>query len=237
MADKNIFGKNIIKKDNDDKGNKNVKLSKDIQYINILGEYNEFAFLYCVNNAYQYLNCNVLDIKDMRKVDLAEKIISNSDIILENTDKVDGSLNLFLLIVKYFFDEVFNIEKGSRADRFRNRGYELIEEATGEKGNHFDIEDVVTIFISLLRTTVNMESDKEQISSFEVGINIEDVDLIHEIKDDKRINLNDLNKKTGLIKSKNDKDIQLIMDVFYTNLIIFLTGALQTRGKFKSSEE
>lgn len=216
---------------------------RNINYIKIINEMDKPAFEYCVSLLYSLYNYRVIQPKDIRKIDIQEHLCRVENQIPEDfRKKTIGTYDFYLLIIQHLFNKYFICKEGSKAEKYKERGNELIEAALNEKGSLSDIEDIFLIMLSLIHQIPDKLDGKEKIEISDCRIQFEecDAELIQSLMDSKRIAAIMKGIKPGgfniVVGTLSDNEIQMTSRFFYINNVVFLARALQNMGKFELEE-
>ncbi len=214
-----------------------ILVSKQIDYVKIIDDMNDVAFAFCMEYLYPVFNYQILEVEDVRRIDLKENLCRMQNAFKRDAKgKNSGFLNHYLSLIKLYLDDQLKCAEGSRAARAKVRAYEAIEKALEEvnKDNSLDIEDCVLIFVSLIREYVKQinAGESEPISNVTNELVLQDADTLTTVYNSGikamggPVKLN-IPIVKGLLQM-DDKD----MKVLYINSIIFLCAGLQSRGVF-----
>lgn len=205
----------------------------------IAGERN--AWEYCIQKLFPLMNYKVLTIEDVRPVDLKEWLsrISNK-IPYKAKELYPGTDDFYMFMLKLYLDEKISCRKGTRAEKYKKRAYELINEAKTNTSLYCTF-DALMIMLSLFRPI----KDKLDIYNERVILNptitvqLEDADLLYSIYNNKKLFPGNVIEKKGRWKkiSLTESETKDVVTFFYVNSIILLTRMLQDRGAFCKQEE
>ena len=212
-----------------------------IDYIKLIDDMSDKAFQFCVDQLYPMCNYRVIQKKDIRRIDLKERLLGFNSIVPKNDGKEQGALNYYLFVLTLYFDSFLRCEAGSKAEKYRNRAMELMESALSDDGTIEDVEDIVQIYIALFRSLNNRfnEMDKYVAVGLTFDVFKEDADMLKEIWEHKKLVPNGIVEKTGLLDKifGTDYEKKIAIKLAYINNVIFLCRCLQNRGVFAMEEE
>lgn len=207
------------------------EVQKSIDYIDIVNQMHEETFRFCINKLFSVFNYCYLTKDDIRKIDFIEQLMKMQIEFSEySKGKHIGMLNYYLDIVEKYYDCLIKCEEKSRAEKCKNRGYEVIENAIKSNGTLYDVEDSIVILMCLFRELEN--SDTKVLSDMTISITRDDVDLLDRLIEYKFQGRGAIVKKPGILeKIKSNSDQSEREDkIMYINSVLFLALGLQERG-------
>ena len=201
---------------------------KRIEYVKLIEQMNDETFKLCLKKLYPLFNYSVINMENMRKIDLEDQLERIQDKFYKNSKgKNKGFLNYYLDILKKYYDVL--IECDDKAERCRNRGREVIQNAVSKDGTRYDIEDGIILLLCLYR-----EKSKgiKVINDVNTSASTDDIEYIDKIVEYRIQQGKNLVKKTGMIKNMiaDDSDSEFDSKVFYVNSVLFFCMGMQDRG-------
>ncbi|MBR3598425.1 MAG: hypothetical protein IKL53_00955 [Lachnospiraceae bacterium] len=217
-----------------------VKVSvKDIDYIKIVDEMSDTAFEFCVAYLYPLYNYRVLQETDIRRIDLKENLMRINSMIPSDF-KGMGVLNYYLYEMKLYFESLLICKEGCRAEKYKERAMDAIDNALSDDGNIEDVDDAFFCFMTLLHTLRDkFNNDKKYtIINSSFGVEKMDADVIKDLYENKEKTPEGITGKTGLIDKvlSTEYGKGCARKFFFVNNIVFLTRALQNFGVFDMEE-
>ena len=212
-----------------DKKKENLSLIKSLEYISIVDDMSEEAFNFCVSNLYSLFEYKVIKQEEVRRVDLKEKLVGLEKQIPADEKEYHGMLDYYFWIMKVYFKDIINCKSRSRAEKYRKRVYEAMNDALSENGTIEDVDDVFLGFMVLFRAYKNDQTYIEP--SF--GIEGDDIKLLEYLRDKTKIKRKKVfDPNTGL-----DDKAKTASKIMYINNIIFLSRALQHFGGYQEENK
>lgn len=211
----------------------------DLDIVDIVDNLSDRAFNFCLEQLYPICRYTVLQQKDVRRVDLEEKLIElNKQMPISDM----GTLNAYLYTLKLYFENFLKCKKGTMVEKYRNRAIELINDASKKTLTIADVDDIVLIFVSLFRQQEKnfdkMDKFEYTIPAFTLNAYKRDAKLLKKIKNHKNLVPNGIGAKPGSVNQvmvpKYSK-IKMAEFIYVTN-ILFLCRNLQNRGEFAMEE-
>lgn len=198
----------------------------------------EKAFEFCVDNLYSFLGYNVISKSEVRPVDLKEFLFKLPSYIPDQAKPLySGTDDFYLYLVKMYLDQRMSCKPGSRAEKYKNRAYELIKEAKTNVSLNCTY-DALMIMLSLFRPwNGRLESYKKMwIIDPTITVELEDAELLKNIFDNKEHFPEKVVEKKGVIDHLfgTDYENNRARRFFFINSILLLTRMLQDRGQFEA---
>jgi len=192
----------------------------DINYSKIIDAMSSEAFEQFSENVYNELHYNVLTLAEVRKVDAKEKLISMIKTTITGKDK---SLDFYVSEIKKYLDNYVLCKKGSRAESYMAKANNLIASIEKNKRTDNDIEDVVKLYISLMRRSLHSKED--EIDNLNFSVSSDDYQFIKglltkKLKSKKRVAIN--------LPSQSKENKELV----YIDTALYLTRILEKEGEF-----
>lgn len=161
---------------------------RSIDFVKYIDEINNNTFSVILDNLYQVLNYKVLKISDIRRIDLAEKIVSTISVGQAGAG-VDANQGMayFASSLKLYLNTYIKCVEGSRAAKYFERLNELLDQVVKYDYDENDIQDILTVFISLFRVCKKGELEKGKehfvINDLTVSLSPDDLAILDWIKD------------------------------------------------------
>lgn len=207
------------------------EVQKSIDYIDIVNQMHEETFRFCIEKLFSFFDYCYLTKDDIRKIDFIEQLMKMQiDFSEYNKGKHIGMLNYYLDIVEKYYDCLIKCEENSRAERCKNRGYEVIENAVKSSGTLYDIEDSIVILMCLFRELGN--SDAKILTDMTISITRDDIDMLDRLIEYKFQGRGAVVKKPGILEmiKSNSNQSEREEKIMYINSVLFLALGLQERG-------
>lgn len=197
----------------------------EIKYLDIIDNLSENGFRQFSKSVYEQLHYSVLTLDELRKVDVKEKLISFVKTTITGKDK---SLDFYVGEIKKYLDNYVACKKESRAENYLSKANNLITAIEKKKRTDNDIQDIVKIYISLMRRS--MHSKEDEIDNLNFSLSAKDYDFVKSVltkklKSKKKVSLN--------LPSQSTDNKEL----FYINTVLYLTDILEKEGEFLQEEE
>lgn len=208
-------------------------------YKAIMDEMNEYAFSFCKGILFPICDYKVLEIEDIRPIDLAEKLTELSDnLYAQRANKsITGTVNWYIYIMRMYFDQFLSCKTGSRAEKYKHRAKELMDQVTTDDWTSQNGRDIVLIFLSILHVFDSFEQMQTH-SAVDLSLSIdqEDAILLKKVWDNMTPMVS-TEKKNLIVKEISRHGIEQQATKFaYIMNIIYLTQLLQERGAFNAGE-
>ena len=211
----------------------------------LLNGLSEPAFRFCVDKLYPLFNYRILKKEDIRRIDLLEQLT----ILFESIPKTDegktrGSCNYYFYIIRKYFNSFMGAVKGDQAEKYQKRIFEIMDLTNHDSLLFDEVEDVLTVFISSIRTLKQanqLDGKRYLFYNCRLDLEVDDADLLESIWKNKNFIPNDIvqKKKRGIAtrnKSKDDKEIDFALKFTYINSLLYLARGLDQRGEFGAEE-
>lgn len=213
--------------------------AKSIDYIEIVDEMSDAAFLFCVSYLYPLYNYRVLKETDIRRIDLKENLMRISSLIPNELNKM-GVLNYYLFELKLYFENTLTCKAGSRAEMYKKRAVSAMEKALSEEGNIKDVDDAFLGFMTLLHTLRDKISGNSKCTIIKPSFSVEqkDADVLKGLFENKSRTPEGIDGKTGFIDKKLSLEYEKLnaRKFLFINNIVFLSRALQNFGAFDTED-
>ncbi len=143
------------------KEDKKQAVTTAINYVRVVEEFSDEAFHFCREQLFPICNYRVLKVKDIRRIDLEERLLGFESIVPDKDElgKKQGSMNYYFGLVRRYMDQFIPSRKNSIADQYEHRAYDLMEKAACDGGCMEDAEDITLIFLVLFREVLKAEED------------------------------------------------------------------------------
>ncbi len=205
-----------------------------IDYLDIIDKYCPEAFSLCVEQLFPLFDLMILTKQDIRKVDLKENVL---DLIKLRYPALIEELSLISLTyceqLRLLLDSTSKVEKGSRAERYRNRALELLDNKANKSIQLQNLSDALLIFVAIMKPlrghidAVENKCTQEPIFSYET----EDIGVLNEVW---TVQFEFVNTSILGFKKKNDSNASNNIKLWYVISIILFCCILQERGAFAS---
>lgn len=202
-------------------------------YDAFLDDLSDEAFHFCVDKLYPLFNYRILKKEDIRRIDLLEQLtIFVEDVPKTETGKSRGSINYYFYIIKKYFESFIGAVKGEQAEKYHKRVFEIMDLTKHDSLYWDEIEDVLTVFISSIRSlnqSNQLDGKKYLFHKCHLDLRVEDADLLESIWKNKDFIPNDIvqKKKLGIAtinKSKDEKEISFALKFAYINSLLYLAN-------------
>lgn len=205
-----------------------------IDYIEMIDNYCPEAFTHCVEQLFPLFGLKILTKQDIRRVDLKEYMlvltklhypVSLEDLSLTSVSYCEELRSLLVSSIK--------TEKGSRADRYRNRALELLDKKANESIQLQNISDALLIFVALMKPllghidAVDNKCTQEPIFSYETA----DMDVLNEVW---AVQFELANTSILGFKKKSDSNASISIKLWYAISVLLFCRILQERGAYNS---
>lgn len=147
------------------------------KFLNIIfDDYSENAFQTCKSNLYKFFDFEFLSIRNTRRIDCKEELFR---LVKWNWKKGETISEYFGIAVKYYIDNIFRYETGSRADKYRKRAVSIANDLINKKTDDIkSLESLAVIYFSLLRE--HLKNQNAVISEIDLAVDLTDLDVIEE---------------------------------------------------------
>ncbi len=206
-----------------------------IDYLKIVDSFQAGAFKLCRTTLFPLFRHPVLKESDIRPIDLKEDLVKTEDDIL-----IDVSINsyeFFTLALSDYLSGLTVVKESSRAERYKERAFELIEKASQGENPAQNIEDALYITVALLKPNVGKlgYKDTEPVADPDFDITPKDVEVLEEVCD---IYMEVYDpSRPGLFRNRDkDEKASAIYTLAYVNSVVFFCQLMQNRGAFNTEE-
>lgn len=201
-----------------------------IRYSALINDLNDTAFRRCVSLLYKELHFEYIPEEDVRRIDLCEKLSAYSTgKRMSPRGNGSGSYNEYLTALEYYLDSYLPCEKGSMAERYKNRAKTLIANLK-ESGTSEDFETVFAVFLGLARTLNPDFMSNKVLLGMTVYVSKDDEALLEQIRDF------EFSFEANQPFTKKYKIGQSEKQVFYVHNVIMLCRLMQAQGEYGEEE-
>ena len=195
----------------------------EIDYVEIIDNLSDSAFEFSKSYIYNKCEYKILDIEDVRRIDLEEWFLNFIERAIPRQND-QGSYDFYLNILESFFAKVFKFEKDSINEKYKIIAVEKIQIARTSFSLSI-LNDLFLIFTMFLRPH---KGDMKKIGKNKTSDSIdftlykEDINLYYEIKE-KQINFENIYEGVKLhevIKSSKEPDVFFLV----TNILLLSYG-------------
>ncbi|SCY72590.1 hypothetical protein SAMN02910292_02665 [Lachnospiraceae bacterium XBB2008] len=186
--------------------------------LDLIREMDQANYELCVYQLYDFLDFNVLSPEDIRREDLAEKVISTIKTDVSRLGiKPNEILSYYTCILGVFRRMYINVRENSRADQYRSLEISKMKALYQDNEDHASLEDIVVIFLSFFRVLKEWEYREDVlIQDLNIGITTEDITIIHWLNDNCHLPVR-IDMENDQSKKKTTKTV----DYSRTNTSIF----------------
>ena len=151
---------------------------KKIDYLKLIESLSDSAFAFYVEQIFKDLNFKVLKRKDIRKIDIEEKILYRIEFLYYKSLRIkEGkSVKRYAELLKESLEGFVECREDSRAGAYGVRTVEIADRLCNEEGSLDDLHDLVFLFVCLYKTY--KDNGMSEISDINLEINKNDATLI-----------------------------------------------------------
>lgn len=157
---------------------KEKKGIKKIDYLAMIDSLSDSAFAFYVEQIFKDLNFKVLKRKDIRKIDIEEKILYRIEFLYYKSLRIkEGkSVKRYAELLKESVEGFVECKEGTRAAAYGARTIEIAERLYNEEGALDDLHDLVFLFICMYKSY--KDNGMSEISDINLEVNKNDAGLI-----------------------------------------------------------
>ena len=199
-----------------------------IDYLKIIDDYNADALRLCVEHLFPLFELRVLKAQDLRKIDLKEQVLQ----LTEHYFLPEDSTWIYIEGLSAYLDLMVNATENSRAEKYKNRAFELLEKAGHGNNTMQNLEDALLLFIALMKPVKGqISADSKLIKDPDFSLTPEDIGIIEESWEVVEDALT--SARPGLFRRRDSNENALLLYQYtYIANIIFFCRLLQQRGAF-----
>lgn len=198
-----------------------------LDYLQIVDSLNDEAFAFCVDAIFSVLGYRVLRKEDVRRVDLKER--------LREFSAQSGSL--YLHILQLYFGNYLHFSAESREERLYHRALDLMKDVSKNQNDFGKLDDLVLIFIILLRPLATGAGSVEEIADRMLELSRDDAGILKKIWKNhipsEVENMPEFMQKLQKPRTPPLEELKMT----YINNVLFLCRSLQNRGEFAGEDE
>ncbi len=207
---------------------------KRIEYLSLIEGLSDEAFGYYTDNVIKDLIFKVLKRKDIRKIDVEEKVVYRIEYLYYRSLKIgaDESVERYASFLKQFLDGYIDCEENSRAEAYFYRAMGLADKLIDHVGTLDDLHDLVLLFIGLFKSY--KDADMTEISSIDLSINNDVSTLVRWISEGKDLESPAKGRfKVAKNPAKNLTDFD--QEFLFITTLLFACVLMQENGVFEEN--
>ncbi len=207
---------------------------RKIDYLSLIESLSDSAFDYYKDNVIKDLNFKVMKRKDIRKIDIEEKVVYRIEYLYYRSLKMgtDESVERYASFLKQYLEGYIDCRDNSRAEAYFYRALGLADKLSDQDGSIDDLHDLVLLFIGLFKSYKS--DDMAQITDIDLIIEKDVSMLIRWISEGKDLEFPAKGRfKVAKNPAKNLTDFD--HEFMYITTILFACILMQENGLFEEN--